>query len=69
MVPTLVIWGLEDKALLPIQLDGLDELVDDLDRSSRLPDVGHFAPWEAPRPVADALGPSLPDADAAKARQ
>ena len=23
-VPTLVIWGMRDKALLPIQLDGLD---------------------------------------------
>ena len=29
-VPTLVIWGMKDKALLPLQLDGLDELVDDL---------------------------------------
>jgi transcription antitermination factor NusB len=29
-VPTLVIWGMKDKALLPVQLDGLDELVDDL---------------------------------------
>ena len=53
-VPTLVIWGLKDKALLPLQLDGLEKLVDDL-RIVRLPDVGHFAPWEAPGPVADAL--------------
>ena len=29
-VPTLVIWGMKDAALLPLQLDGLDELVEDL---------------------------------------
>jgi pimeloyl-ACP methyl ester carboxylesterase len=53
-VPTLVIWGMRDKALLPLQLEGLDQLVDDLE-IARLPDVGHFAPWEAPEPVARAL--------------
>ena len=57
-VPTLVIWGMRDKALLPIQLDGLDELVDDL-TVVRLPDAGHFAPWEAPDEVAAALQPFL----------
>jgi pimeloyl-ACP methyl ester carboxylesterase len=45
-VPTLVIWGMKDVALLPMQLEGLEELVDDL-RIERLPDAGHFAPWEA----------------------
>lgn len=53
-VPTLVVWGMRDKALLPVQLDGLDRLVDDL-RIVRLPDAGHFAPWEAPFAVGDAL--------------
>ena len=53
-VATLVLWGMEDKALLPLQLDGLDRLVEDL-RVVRLPGVGHFAPWEAPEPVAQAL--------------
>lgn len=53
-VPTLVIWGLNDTALLPIQLEGLDRLVHDL-RIVRLPGVGHFAPWEAPDEVATAL--------------
>ena len=57
-VPTLVIWGMKDVALLPIQLDGLDSLVDDL-TIVRLPDAGHFAPWEAPDEVADALAPFL----------
>ena len=53
-VPTLVVWGMKDSALLPLQLDGLDDLVDDL-RIVRLPGVGHFAPWEAGEQVGDAL--------------
>ena len=53
-VPTLVIWGMRDKALLPIQLEGLDALVEDL-TIVRVPDAGHFAPWEAPDAVAGAL--------------
>ena len=57
-VPTLVIWGMRDKALLPIQLDGLGRLVDNL-QIVRLPDAGHFAPWEAPDQVAEALVPFL----------
>jgi pimeloyl-ACP methyl ester carboxylesterase len=57
-VPTLVIWGMKDAALLPLQLDGLEELIDDL-VIERLPGAGHFAPWEAGDAVADALGPFL----------
>lgn len=53
-VPTLVIWGMEDAALLPLQLEGLNELVDDI-TVVRLPRVGHFAPWEAGRQVASTL--------------
>ena len=65
-VPTLVVWGMEDKALLPLQLDGLDELVEDL-TVVRVPGVGHFAPWEAPDQVADALIPFLAGQAAATA--
>jgi pimeloyl-ACP methyl ester carboxylesterase len=57
-MPTLVIWGMRDKALLPVQLDGLDDLVEDL-TIVRLPAAGHFAPWEAPVEVAAALAPFL----------
>ncbi len=57
-VPTLVIWGMKDAALLPIQLDGLDKLVDDL-TIVRLANVGHFAPWEAGEEIAAALEPFL----------
>ena len=49
---------MQDKALLPLQLDSLDELVDDLS-VVRLSDVGHFAPWEAGDQVAAALEPFL----------
>ena len=63
-VPTLVVWGLADSALLPVQLEGLEELVDDLS-IVRLPGVRHFAPWEAPDAVVAALRPFLAaDADA-----
>ena len=57
-LPTLVIWGMRDKALLPVQLEGLDELVEDL-AIVRLPGAGHFVPWEAPDDVAEALAPFL----------
>jgi pimeloyl-ACP methyl ester carboxylesterase len=53
-VPTLVIWGMRDTALLPVQLEGLDRLVDDLS-VVRIPEAGHFAPWEAGDQVAQAL--------------
>ena len=65
-IPTLVVWGMRDPALLPIQLDGLDRLVEDL-VIVRLPDAGHFAPWEAPEAVAEALGPFLAGERAATA--
>ena len=60
-VPTLVIWGMQDKALLPIQLEGLDSLVDDL-KIVRVADAGHFVPWEKPGVVAAALRPFLAEA-------
>lgn len=53
-VPTLVIWGLQDKALLPVQLDGLDGLVEDL-RIVVEKDAGHFIPWEKPEVVTSAI--------------
>lgn len=53
-VPTLVVWGMRDKALLPLQLDGLDVLIDDL-TLVRVPDAGHFLPWERPEAVAGPL--------------
>ncbi len=52
-MPTLIIWGMNDPALLPCQLDGLDTLVSDL-TIARI-DCGHFTPWEAPEAVNVAL--------------
>ena len=57
-IPVRVIWGMDDAALLPLQLDGLEALIDEVE-IVRLPGVGHFAPWEAPDQVADALAPFL----------
>jgi pimeloyl-ACP methyl ester carboxylesterase len=57
-IPVRVIWGLEDKALLPIQLEGIGEVGDDVEVFP-LKGVGHFAPWEAPAKVAEALKPFL----------
>lgn len=59
-VPTLVIWGLGDQALLPVQLEGLDALVPDLTLKT-LEGVGHFAPWEAPEKVTGAMRAWLAD--------
>jgi pimeloyl-ACP methyl ester carboxylesterase len=53
-MPVLVIWGLKDKALLPVQLEGLDGLIEDL-RIVLEPDAGHFIPWEKPEVVTSAI--------------
>ena len=57
-IPVQVIWGMNDKALLPLQLEGLDQFIDQVE-VVRLAGVGHFAPWEAPIQVAAALAPFL----------
>ncbi|SMQ60358.1 Pimeloyl-ACP methyl ester carboxylesterase [Altererythrobacter xiamenensis] len=46
-IPTLVIWALDDMALPPENLDGLDEVIEPLE-IVKVPDCGHFVPWEAP---------------------
>ena len=53
-IPMLVIWALEDQALPPKNLDGLDRHVTDL-TIAEVPDCGHFVPWEAPEAVNAAL--------------
>ena len=57
-VPVQIIWGLDDKALLPIQLNGIGEVGDDVEVAP-LSGVGHFAPWQAPDRVAAVLAPFL----------
>ena len=53
-VPTLVVWGMRDKALLPVQLEGLHDVVDDL-RLVTVAEAGHFLPWEKPAPLIAAI--------------
>jgi len=64
-VPVRVIWGLEDKALLPVQLENIGEVGVDVEVVP-LKGVGHFAPWEAPQAVAGALLAFLGEAQAAR---
>jgi pimeloyl-ACP methyl ester carboxylesterase len=53
-IPTLVIWALDDQALPPENLDGMDTVVSDL-TLVKVPDCGHFVPWEAPGAVNAAM--------------
>ena len=53
-IPTLVIWGMDDLALPPENLDGLDDIIDDL-TLVEVPGSGHFVPWEAPQEVNAAI--------------
>src|SRR5262249_5508918 len=53
-VPTLVIWGEKDFALLTGNLDGLDEHVENL-KIHRLPTAGHFVAHEQPGEVIHAM--------------
>jgi pimeloyl-ACP methyl ester carboxylesterase len=62
-MPTLVIWGLKDKALLPVQLGGLHELVDDL-RIVTSSTAGHFIPWEEPEIVTSAIRDFIEETEA-----
>ncbi len=45
-IPTLVIWALDDLALPPENIEGLDAIIDPL-TIVKVPDCGHFVPWEA----------------------
>jgi len=51
-VPTLVLWGMRDRALLPCLLEGLDELVPEL-AVERLPAASHWVAHEEPLRVAE----------------
>lgn len=57
-IPTLVIWALEDEALPPINIEGLDEHVGNLE-IIEVADCGHFVQWERPDAVNTALGDFL----------
>jgi pimeloyl-ACP methyl ester carboxylesterase len=50
-VPTLVLWGMRDRALLPCLLDGLEELVPGI-AIERFPTASHWLAHEEPAQVA-----------------
>ena len=53
-IPTLVVWALDDLALPPVNVEGMDALVTDL-TLVKIPGSGHFVPWEAPDQVIAAM--------------
>lgn len=55
-IPTLVVWAMEDIALPAANLEGLDEVIEDL-TLVEVPGCGHFVQWEA----ADAVNAALDD--------
>ena len=57
-VPTDVLWGLQDAALGPGLLDGLEHWVPDL-RVQRLPDASHWVVHEQPATVVAAIRAAL----------
>ncbi|WFL78991.1 alpha/beta hydrolase [Altererythrobacter arenosus] len=53
-IPTLVIWAMADEALPPENLDGLEDVIEQLDLFT-VPECGHFVQWEAPGAFNSAL--------------
>ena len=53
-IPTLVVWAMDDMALPAANLDGLDEVIEEL-TLVQVPGCGHFVQWEAPDEVNAAL--------------
>jgi pimeloyl-ACP methyl ester carboxylesterase len=54
-IPTLVLWGMQDAALLPELVDGLDEYIPQL-TLEKVPDASHWIIHEQPQLIADRLG-------------
>ena len=52
-MPVLVTWGMDDQALLPGQIEGLDAIIDNLTLLKI--DAGHFVLWDAPDAVNAAI--------------
>ena len=57
-IPTLVVWAMDDHALSPRNIEGLDEFVADLTLET-IPDCGHFLTWQAPDRVNAAMAAFL----------
>jgi pimeloyl-ACP methyl ester carboxylesterase len=50
MIPTLIIWAMDDLALPPSNIDGIKELVPDV-TIVPVENCGHFVIWEQPDAV------------------
>ena len=53
-IPTLVIWAMDDLALPPENIEGLEQIITPF-TLHRVHDCGHFVPWEAPDEVNSAM--------------
>jgi pimeloyl-ACP methyl ester carboxylesterase len=53
-IPTLVMWGMDDLALPPANLEGMDEIIDDL-TLVKIPNAAHFVTWGAHAEVNGAM--------------
>lgn len=53
-IPTLVVWAMDDLALPPGNLVGMDAIIDNL-TIEQVTGCGHFVPWEAPEKVNAAM--------------
>ena len=53
-VPTLVIWGMQDTALLPGCVDGLERWVPNVD-VRRVEDGSHWITYEKPQLIIDTI--------------
>ena len=59
-IPTLVMWGMDDLALPPENLDGMNDVVDDL-TMVQIPDAAHFVTWAAPEAVNTSIDAFMAD--------
>jgi pimeloyl-ACP methyl ester carboxylesterase len=57
-LPTLVVWGEQDKALLPVLVDGLARYVPQL-KLQRVPDAGHWVIHQKPALIAQLIRAEL----------
>ncbi|MEP3759389.1 MAG: alpha/beta hydrolase [Marinomonas sp.] len=53
-IPTLVMWGMDDLALPPENLDGMEDMIEEL-TLVKIPGAAHFIPWEAPKAVTSVM--------------
>ena len=53
-IPTLLVWAMQDKALPPSNIEGIEAFVPNI-QIERIEDCGHFVTWEQPQAVIAAM--------------